>query len=94
MHETEQVNIAAQGNTGVRKLPIFEQIYAAGKMADKEEMSQSEFSDREEDSLIATSTGSPNDSSIDLDRSSFDDIVESICGSSDTKDQLSSEHSD
>ena len=87
MHETENLDIQEQGNTGVRKLPIFEQIYAANKKVEMVEMSLSESSEREEDSLIATSTGSPNDSSIDLDKSCFDDIVESICGGSDASDQ-------
>ena len=39
----------------------------------------SECSEREEDSLMTNSTGSPNDSMMDLDKSSFDDIVDSLC---------------
>ena len=94
MHEAESVDIAEQGDTGVRKLPIFEQIYAMDKKVDRDDLSGSDCSsERGEDSMQTASTGSPNDSLLDLDKSCFDDIVESLCGGSES-DQQTPAHAD
>ena len=71
------VDIKEQGDTGIRKLPIFEQIYSLSEKNPDDSLS-SECSEREEDSLATNSTGSPNDSMMDLDKSSFDDIVDNL----------------
>ena len=55
------------------------------KKADHENSSSHDsFSDRGEDSFQTEATGSHNDSSVDLETSCYDDIVESLCAGSDS----------
>ena len=62
--------------TGARRLSIFEKIHSLGSK--NHEDSTSECSEREDDSLQTNSTGSPNDSIMELEQSSFYEMTENL----------------